>query len=571
MKRLFARMLPLALVAIATATAAAAAPEQLVLTLAPIDADATEELVWVRGRAYYAHEASQDSRCARRTEACPPCEEAEEEHPRPPDVEFFAYLAVVVLCITTAGLAAGCTMGILSLDPLTLRLKQMEGSPEDRGYAEAVLPVLSSHHDLLVSLLLVNAAANEALPIFLDRLVSPMTAILLSVTCVLVFGEILPSAVMTGPAQLRIAAALAPSVRFLMMFTSPISWPMARLLDLVLGHHDGVTRFKRNEFKALVRMQARTKGWRNRAHAPSVAAAGPSASAAATAAGGGGAPAAINVGTSTGGLAAAMPPSPKPKTPTELRRQLSGVLEKTRAEKSQQGKRTSERKAEADAETDFSEDEVTILTAVFSLQSKRVVHLLEPGRNDWPNIRMIGTHEKMELSLMQLITQWGVSRLPIYSERKNNIRGILLIKEQLVLDPDDKVPVASLRLRRPCLMDPSTSMFDALNVFQTGHSHMALITPHATEIAAAWNAGTEVPEHVTILGICTIEDVIEELIGEEVLDETDNPSTPGEQLAAQGGSGGVLESRSSRASHSNREGSPGSDLKTPLLPPGSAA
>ena len=39
MKRLFARMLPLALVAIATATAAAAAPEQLVLTLAPIDAE----------------------------------------------------------------------------------------------------------------------------------------------------------------------------------------------------------------------------------------------------------------------------------------------------------------------------------------------------------------------------------------------------------------------------------------------------------------------------------------------------------------------------------------------------
>ena len=52
----------------------------------------------------------------------------------------------------------------------------MEGSPQDKRYAEAVLPVLSAHHDLLVSLLLMNAAANEALPIFLDRLVSPMTA-----------------------------------------------------------------------------------------------------------------------------------------------------------------------------------------------------------------------------------------------------------------------------------------------------------------------------------------------------------------------------------------------------------
>ena len=62
---------------------------------------------------------------------------------------------------------------------------------------------------------------------------------LLSVTCVLIFGEILPSAVMTGPAQLQIAAALSPAVRVLMILTAPISWPIARTLDCVLGHHDG--------------------------------------------------------------------------------------------------------------------------------------------------------------------------------------------------------------------------------------------------------------------------------------------------------------------------------------------
>ena len=40
-----------------------------------------------------------------------------------------------------------------------------------------------------MTLLLVNAAAMEALPIFLDRLVSPTMAIILSVTAVLFFGE----------------------------------------------------------------------------------------------------------------------------------------------------------------------------------------------------------------------------------------------------------------------------------------------------------------------------------------------------------------------------------------------
>ena len=52
----------------------------------------------------------------------------------------------------------------------------------------SVPQVLKRPHLLLVTLLLVNAAAMEALPIFLDRLVSPTIAIILSVTAVLFFG-----------------------------------------------------------------------------------------------------------------------------------------------------------------------------------------------------------------------------------------------------------------------------------------------------------------------------------------------------------------------------------------------
>ena len=44
------------------------------------------------------------------------------------------------------------------------------------------------------TLLLVNAACMEALPLFLDRLLNPVGAILLSVTAILLFGEIIPQA-----------------------------------------------------------------------------------------------------------------------------------------------------------------------------------------------------------------------------------------------------------------------------------------------------------------------------------------------------------------------------------------
>lgn len=51
------------------------------------------------------------------------------------------------------------------------------------------MQILARPHLLLVTLLLVNAAAMEALPLVLDRLVSPLVAVLLSVTAVLIFGN----------------------------------------------------------------------------------------------------------------------------------------------------------------------------------------------------------------------------------------------------------------------------------------------------------------------------------------------------------------------------------------------
>jgi len=52
-----------------------------------------------------------------------------------------------------------------------------------------MIPLVKRHHLLLVSLLLANAAATETLPLFIDRLVGPVGAILISVTAVLLFGE----------------------------------------------------------------------------------------------------------------------------------------------------------------------------------------------------------------------------------------------------------------------------------------------------------------------------------------------------------------------------------------------
>ena len=88
-----------------------------------------------------------------------------------------------------------------------------------------------------MTLLLANAAAMEALPIFLDDLVPAYAAVIISVTAVLIFGEIIPQAVCTGPSQIEIAAGIAPLTRILMCLLSPIAYPISLLLDCCLGKH----------------------------------------------------------------------------------------------------------------------------------------------------------------------------------------------------------------------------------------------------------------------------------------------------------------------------------------------
>ncbi|RUP43485.1 hypothetical protein BC936DRAFT_137094 [Jimgerdemannia flammicorona] len=85
---------------------------------------------------------------------------------------------------------------------------------------------------------------------------------------------------------------------------------------------------------------------------------------------------------------------------------------------------------------------------------------------------------------------------------------MLLVKKLITYDPEDRVQVSDFPLSTLPEAGPDTSCLDILNFFQEGRSHMALITN---------NPGGE----GAVLGVITLEDVIEELIGEEIIDETD--------------------------------------------------
>lgn len=64
---------------------------------------------------------------------------------------------------------SGLTIGLMSIDLMTLEILKNSGTEKERKYATTISPLVQQHHFVLVTLLLSNAAAMEALPIFLDR------------------------------------------------------------------------------------------------------------------------------------------------------------------------------------------------------------------------------------------------------------------------------------------------------------------------------------------------------------------------------------------------------------------
>ncbi|KAG3157578.1 hypothetical protein PI126_g8242 [Phytophthora idaei] len=396
-------------------------------------------------------------------------EECEYLSPSCDPASFWTYLCICVLLVCAAGLMAGLTMGLVSLDMLNVRILEMEGTEVEKQCARVVRPVLERHHLLLVTLLIVNASANEALPIFLDKLVPEGVSIILSVTCVLMFGEIIPSAIFTGPNQLRIAAALTPGVKALMAVVFPIAYPISKLLDWWIGADHDAAQYKRNELKALVTLQRESEVMRqsffeSRSYSSSTNSAHSS----------------VFMSPNTLRKQPLLKPEPEPEVEVEVKIETPNQRKRRRQQALASGTR-------------LNVDEVTIIHGALDLSSKTVTEVMIP----MSEIFMLEIDTKLNHNTMADILASGHSRIPVYETRRANIVGLLFVKKLIVLDPDDARPIRDLVLRKTILVSPSGSCYSMLNEFHPFHPH------------------------VVFEGIVTIEDVIEELTQEEIEDESD--------------------------------------------------
>lgn len=158
-----------------------------------------------------------------------------------------------------------------------------------------------------------------------------------------------------------------------------------------------------------------------------------------------------------------------------------------------------------DAGERLNEDEVTIIGAVLELKTKSVEAIMTPI----DDVFTMSIDTVLDEKTMESILSAGYSRIPIHAPGEpTNFIGMLLVKILITYDPEDAKPVSEFALATLPETAPETSCLDILNFFQEGKSHMVLVSEHPAESEGA-------------VGVVTLEDVIEELIGEEIIDESD--------------------------------------------------
>lgn len=150
------------------------------------------------------------------------------------DLPIWTTILFVILLLTLSGLFSGLNLGLMSLTPHDLTVIQEAGTPNDRIYAKRIFPVRKRGNFLLCTILLGNVLVNSTTTILLDTLISGIAAVAGATLAIVIFGEIIPQAICSRHG-LKVGAKTIFLTYIFMIITSPIAFPLSKILDYILG------------------------------------------------------------------------------------------------------------------------------------------------------------------------------------------------------------------------------------------------------------------------------------------------------------------------------------------------
>ena len=146
-----------------------------------------------------------------------------------------------------------------------------------------------------------------------------------------------------------------------------------------------------------------------------------------------------------------------------------------------------------------SSEEQRILSGIVNFADREVEEIMRPRMD------IVGVEQTMTFGQVRdIITSSGYSRLPVYSESIDNIRGTLFVKDLIEhANRGDDFGWQSL-IRQPYIVPMHKQITDLLEDFRQDKVHMAIV----------------VDEYGATQGLVSLEDILEEVVG-EISDESD--------------------------------------------------
>ncbi|XP_042639456.1 metal transporter CNNM4 [Orycteropus afer afer] len=329
------------------------------------------------------------------------------------------HILLIMVLLVLSGMFSGLNLGLMALDPMELRIVQNCGTEKEKRYARKIEPIRRKGNYLLCSLLLGNVLVNTSLTILLDNLIgSGLVAVASSTIGIVIFGEIVPQALCSRHG-LAVGANTISLTKFFMLLTFPLSFPISKLLDFILGQEIG-TVYNREKLMEMLKV--------------------------------------------------------------------------------------------TEPYNDLVKEELNMIQGALELRTKTVEDIMTQLQDCF----MIRSDAILDFNTMSEIMESGYTRIPVFEDEQSNIVDILYVKDLAFVDPDDCTPLKTITrfYNHPVHFVFHDTKLDAmLEEFKKGKSHLAIVQK-------VNNEGEGDPFY-EVLGLVTLEDVIEEIIKSEILDESD--------------------------------------------------
>ncbi|MCA9357768.1 DUF21 domain-containing protein [Candidatus Kaiserbacteria bacterium] len=315
------------------------------------------------------------------------------------------YLISTVL-VLLSGLFSGLTLGLLSLDTQSLRRRAKHGDKD----AAIIYPIREKGNLLLATLLLGNVAVNTTLSIFLGTIASGVVAGFIATGLIVVFGEIIPQAVISRYA-LWFGAKTIWFTKIAIVLAWPVAYPIAKALDYFLGSELPVV-YSRSELMDIISEH------------------------------------------------------------------------------------------EDSEHSTIDEDEERIMHGALQFSHLSVREVMTPSE------RVVSFDENQRLNdeFFEEVYEHGYSRLPVYSGDKENIVGVMYVKDLIVEDENISIKETEGAFDAKFLTVRAGDKLDVvLGRMLKQHQHLAVVRNQAKRF----------------VGVIALEDIIEEIIQQEIVDEDD--------------------------------------------------